>query len=349
MRALRYYQPGKIEIDSVPCPQIGPGEVLVKVSACGVCATDIKTYLHGHPKIKPGSVLGHEISGIIVEVNQTPTWREGMRVAVAPYVPCFQCDQCARGNFTQCSHLMDVQTDPGGFAEYVRVPARIVNSGLVVLPDQLSLLEATLAEPLACCIHGLEALKLNPLDRLLIIGDGPMGLLQAEAARAMQVKQIIVAGMTPDRLARAARIADVVIRVGETDMAAAVQAAAPGGADKVLVSVGNADVAQTAFRYVHKGGIINLFAGLPKEATLTINPGQIHYDEVTVMGTFGFAPAHFKKAVEWLAKKRIHTEGIITATVPLSDAKRTLQEVAEYRGIKSIITFSDKEELMGRE
>jgi L-iditol 2-dehydrogenase len=346
MQALRYYQPGKLEIEEIPCPQIIAGEVLVKVSACGVCATDIKTYLRGHPKIKPGTVLGHEISGVIVESNQSPAWLPGMRVAVAPYVPCYNCDQCKKGNFTQCDHLMDILTDPGGFAEFVRVPAHIVKYGLFVLPDNLSLIEATLAEPLACCIHGLEALKVTPLDRLLIIGDGPMGLLQAEAARAMGVNQIIVVGKTPARLERAAKTADLVIDAGEEDVAAAVQAAAPGGADKVLISVGNADVAQTAFHYVHKGGIVNLFAGLPKEAALTINPGQIHYDEISFIGSFGFAPDHFQKALEWLAQKKIHTEGIITAAVPLADAKSALRDVAEYRGIKSIITFSEKEMLM---
>ena len=318
----------------------------MKVSACGVCATDIKTYLRGHPKIKPGTVLGHEISGVIVEANQAADWQPGLRVAVAPYVPCFQCDQCQRGNFTQCDHLMDVLTDPGGFSEFVRVPAHIVKHGLVVLPDELSLVEATLAEPLACCIHGLEDLKVSSLDRVLIIGDGPMGLLQAEAARAMNVRQIIVVGKTPARLERAAKTADVVIHAGEMDVAAAVQAAAPGGADKVLISVGSAEVAQTAFQYVHKGGMVNLFAGLPKDAVLTVDPGQIHYDEVGFIGTFGFAPAHFKKAIEWLAQKRIHTEGIITATVPLSDARAAIRDVAEYRGIKSVITFSEKEELI---
>jgi L-iditol 2-dehydrogenase len=339
MKVLRYYQPGKVEVEEAALPVAGLGEVLVKVHACGVCATDIKTYLRGHPKFKPGSVLGHEISGEVVESNQAAGWRPGMRVAVAPYSPCYACDQCARGNYTQCERLMDEAVDPGGFSEYVRVSPRLVKYGLVELPENLSVLDAALAEPLACCFHGLEALKAGPQDSLLIIGDGVMGLLQAETARAMGVSKIILSGMTPARLARAKMIADVVIDASREDVYGAVQAASPGGAHKVLVSVGSGEVAQSAFQLVHKGGIINLFAGLPKDTELKVNPGLIHYDEVSLVGTFGFTPPQFRQAVEWLAKGKINLQGIITATARLEDAKTTLQEVAHYHGIKSVITF----------
>jgi len=340
MKVLRYYQPGKVEVEESALPVIGAGEVLVKVRACGVCATDIKTYLRGHPKFKPGSVLGHEISGEIVEVNQAAAWRPGMRVAVAPYAPCTTCDQCIRGNYTQCEHLMEEAVDPGGFSEYVRVTPRLVKYGLVELPESLSLLDGSLAEPLACCFHGLEALKAGPQDTLLIVGDGAMGLLQAETARAMGVSKIILSGMTPARLERAGKIADVVIDASREDVFAAVQKVSPGGANKVMVSVGSGEVAQSAFQLVHKGGMINLFAGLPKDSELKVSPALIHYDEVTLVGTYGFTPPQFHQAVEWLAQKKINTQGIITATARLEDAKATLQAVAEYRGIKSVITFA---------
>jgi len=341
MQALRYYQPGKIEVEDIPRPVLNPGEILVRAQACGVCATDIKTYLRGHPKFKPGIVLGHEMTGVIEEVNQVEQWQAGMRVAVAPYVPCYNCDQCSRGNFTQCEYLMVQAADPGGFAEYVRVPPRLVKYGLVHLPDALSLVEASLSEPLGCVLHGLEALKIEPRDTLLIVGDGTMGLLQAEAARALGVHQIILSGATPARLGRAARVADLVIDASQEDVYTAVQKACPGGANKVLVSVGSAEVAQSAFRLVHKGGIINLFAGLPKETELKFNPALVHYDEVTILGTFGFTPSHFHTAVQWLAEKKIATDGIITGTYPLAQARTAFQDAAEFRGIKSIITMGE--------
>ena len=339
MKALRYYQPGKIEIEEIAKPALNPGEILVRAYACGVCATDIKTFLRGHPMFKPGIVLGHEMTGVIEEVNQVEGWQVGMRVAVAPYVPCYECDQCARGNYTQCENLMDQAADPGGFAEFVRVPPRLIKYGLAHLPDDLSLIDASLSEPLGCVIHGMEALKIEPRDTLLIIGDGTMGLLQAEAARALGVKCIILSGMTPARLARAAKIADVVINASQEDVYEAVQKVSPGGANKVLVSVGNGEVAQSAFRLVHRGGMINLFAGLPRDTELKFNPALVHYDEVTILGTFGFAPSHFHTAVKWLAEKKITTAGIITGTYPLAEARAAFTDAAEFRGIKSIITM----------
>lgn len=193
MRVLRYYEPGKIQREDNPPPQIGPGEALVKVYYCGVCATDLKTYLRGHPKIKPGAVLGHEVSGVIIETKQTPGWSVGQRVAVAPYAPCGKCESCRLGFFTQCEHLFEVGIDPGGFSEFIRVPARLVQTGMVALPENLSLVEAALSEPVACCLHGLEVLNLRPVDSLLIVGDGTMGLLQAEIARSMKVEKIVLA------------------------------------------------------------------------------------------------------------------------------------------------------------
>jgi L-iditol 2-dehydrogenase len=341
MKALRYYQPGKIEIEEMPRPVLSPGEILVRAQACGICATDIKTFVRGHAMFQPGTVLGHEMAGVIEEVNQVDGWQPGMRVAVAPYVPCNNCDQCARGNFTQCEHLMDYGAVPGGFAEFVRLPPRLVSYGLAHIPEQLSIIDASLSEPLGCVIHGMEALKIEPRDSLLIIGDGPMGLLQAEAARAIGVHQVLLSGMTPARLARAARIADVVIDASQQDVYEAVQKACPGGANKVLVTVGSGDVAQSAFRLVHRGGMINLFAGLPKDTELKFNPALVHYEEVTILGTFGFAPSHFHTAVKWLAEKKISVEGIITGTYPLSDAKAAFRDAAEFHGIKSIITLGD--------
>jgi L-iditol 2-dehydrogenase len=343
MKALRYYGPGKVEIEELTPPKPQPGEVLIRVSACGVCATDVKTVRRGHPKIKPGAVLGHEISGIIEEVNQVSEWKPGDRVAAAPYAPCGECEQCQRGQFTLCDHLMDEGFNPGGFAEYVVIPARIVKKGLFSVPGNLSLLEASLAEPLGCCLHGLEVLDIEPRDTLLIIGDGPMGLLQAEAARALGVRQILLTGMIPMRLERAAKIADAVIDASKEDVAAAVKRLCPGGAHKILVSVGDTEVAQTAFRYVHKGGTINLFAGLPKGVNLSIDPNQIHYDEVRLVGSFGLSPQHFHQAIDLLANHKVNVTGIVTATIPITGVLSAIQDVAEFRGIKSIVEFGEKE------
>ncbi len=346
MKALRYYEPGKVEIEDMAPPTPLPGEVLVRVQACGVCATDIKTIRRGHPKIKPGSVIGHEVSGVISVVNKVEGWQPGDRVAIAPYAPCGECHACQQGHFTLCDHLMEQGFNPGGFAEYITIPPRIVQKGLFAIPDGLSFEHAALAEPLGCCLHGLETLNINPDDRLLIIGDGPMGLLQAEAARALGVRQIVQTGMIPARLERAAQVVDMVIDASKEDIAARIQQIYPGGADKIIVSVGDSALAETAFNYIHKGGTINLFAGLPGGVKLNINPYQIHYDEVRLVGSFGLTPQNFQQAIHFLATEKVNVAGIITATIPIQEIFEAIENVTEFRGIKTVVKFGEEDEPM---
>ncbi len=341
MKALKYAGPGQAEVEDMPTPTSGPGEVVIAVRACGVCATDVKTYMRGHPKIRPGSVLGHEIAGLVVEANGAAGLRAGDRVAVAPYVPCGGCSQCARRRYSLCEHLFDVRLEPGGFSEFLRAPQPIVTSGLLALPDGLSFVEASFTEPLACCLHGMEMLNLRAGESLLIVGDGPMGLLQAELGRLFGASPIILSGMMPERLAHAARVADRVIDAQREDVAAAVRSLTGAGADKVMVSVGAAAAAQAALSLVRKGGAINLFAGMPSEAQLTIDVNRIHYDELMLLGSFGFAPEHFQRALELLARRQVNVADLVTATVPLSGVKAALEAAAQHRGIKTVVVFEE--------
>ena len=343
MKALRYFGPGKAEIEEIDRPTPQAGEILIRTVACGVCATDVKTVRRGHPKIKPGTVIGHEVSGVILDANGVAGWRAGDRVAAAPYAPCGACRSCQRGQFTLCDRLMEEAFNPGGFAEYIALPPRIVQKGLFKVPASLSMELAALAEPLGCCLHALQVMDIQPHDRLLIIGDGPMGLMQAEAARALGVGQIILSGTIPMRLERAARTAEAVIDASREDVAARLQQLWPAGADMVLVSVGDAAVAESAFRYVHKGGTINLFAGLPRDTQISVDPYQIHYNEVRLLGSFGLAPQHFQQAIELMANGKVNMEGIVTATVPISGVIDAINNVAEFRGIKSIVKFGEED------
>lgn len=341
MKALRYYGPGKVEIEEAPIPEIESGEVLVQVQACGLCATDVKTYLRGHPKIEPGAVLGHEIAGVVAGVNGLDSWKAGDRVAVAPYAPCGECRSCRRGRFTLCDRLFEQAIDPGGFAEFVRVPARLVRQGLYRIPEGVSFAYASLLEPLACCIHGLEALQLEPDDVFLVIGDGPMGLLQAEIARSMGVKQIILSGMVTERLERARQIADIVVDIRRQSLDEVLGQVAPGGADKVIVSVGAPKVAEAAVSYVQKGGILNVYAGMPKDDPVSVDLNRIHYDEIRLVGTFGLAPAHFQKALDLLAQRRVNIEGIISGSIALEDFDQAIDDLKSYRAVKYVVEFKD--------
>jgi len=344
MKALFYLGPGRAEIQEMAIPEIGPDEVLVKVKACGICATDVKVYRYGHPLIQPKSVLGHEITGCIAMMGPDVVgWRKGDRVVVAPYVPCGFCDDCRRGRFTLCQHLFENAVEPGGFSEYLRVSAPVVRQGMLPLPENVDFITGTLTEPLACCLHGLQAMEVGRGDSLLIIGDGPMGLLQAGVGRMLGAEPVIVAGLTPHRLAWASQVADIVVNVTEQNLEGVIKRVTTGaGVDKLIVSVGEARVIEQGLDLVRRGGMINVFAGLSGNARVSIDANRIHYDEIRILGTFGFAPDQFKRALEVIAQGGIKLEGFITRTVTLEQAVEAMEAAAHYEGIKTVVVMGER-------
>ena len=336
MKVLKYLGPRRVEIGEMPCPTIGAGEVLVRLQACGVCATDVKTFLRGHPHIPAGSVLGHEMTGVIAE-SRAEGWRVGERVVVAPYVPCDDCSYCARGQFTLCQNLYASSAQPGGFSEFLRVPPRLAQKGLFRLPETLDFALGSLVEPIACAIFGLDALALKQGESFLIIGDGPMGLMQAILAREIGASPIVLAGMTAPRLALAARYADYVVNVAEANLQDAIKTLTHGECmDKVIVSVGQAEVAENALSLVRRGGSINFFAGLPSGSRLNLDSNRIHYDQVKLVGTSGFAPTHFARALQALTRNPAAFQPLITRKVSMDGIEVALLDSARYEGIKTV-------------
>jgi len=336
MKAARYLGPGRLSIEDVDPPTIGEGEVLVRMHACGVCGTDVKTYVRGHALIQPGSVLGHEIAGT-VSATRHHGFEVGQRVAVGPYAPCNACEACARGHPSLCANLGADFAEPGGFAEWIRVPRRLADQVMFVLPDEMSFETASLTEPLACCVHGLRVAGFRPGASVLIIGDGPMGLLQAGLARAWGAGSIMVSGLTPNRLEFARGIADVVVDASQEDLAAAVRRWQPDGAETTLVSVASVDALEQAIALAVKGGAVNVFAGMPKDQTLGLDLRRVHYDEVRVVGSFGYGPADFRDAFDLLSEGRMPLEGFITDRVAIADVESALRAAANHQGIKTVV------------
>lgn len=342
MKSLKYYGPGSIRLEDVPVPKVVAGEVLVKVDACGICATDLKTFLRGHPKIRPGSGLGHEISGTVVECPESSKWHSGMRVTVAPYAPCGSCAQCAKRRYSLCPNLFDELLDPGGFSEFVRVPRRLAAEGMIALPGPVPSDANCLGEPVACCLHAFASFSLAAGESLVIIGDGVMGLLQAEIARVRGVRPIILSGMTPGRLAMAKGIAHTVVDARDEDVTAVVLRETGGeGADKVMVSVADTRAAELAVKLVRKGGAINLFAGMPTGSTLALDMNRIHYDEILLTGSFGFGPDDFREAVALITGGKLNVAQFVTASVPLSETVDALEKLSRQEGIKTIVRCGD--------
>jgi L-iditol 2-dehydrogenase len=336
MKAARYQGPRRMAVENLPEPLCGDGEVLLEMKACGICGTDVKTYVRGHPLIPPGSVLGHEVAGVIVE-SRHPDFKPGDRVVAAPYAPCLTCSMCRRHLFSLCENLFESSIEPGGFAEFVRVRKRVADQALIKLPAHLDYMTASLAEPLGCCFHGLEALDLQAGQSLLILGDGPMGLLQAALGKTLGASPVFLSGITPHRLDFAHQFADVVVDVSKQELAETLKKHGSDGPEKIIVSVGSVEVVQDALQLVAKGGTVNIFAGMPKDAVLTLPMNRIHYDEIRVVGTFGFCPQHFRQAVDILGRRHTDLAGIFTHTVTLEEIEAALQAASRYEGIKGVV------------
>ena len=336
MKVARYLGPGSLAIEEMPVPTIADGEVLVKVRACGVCGTDVKTYVRGHPRIGPGSVLGHEVAGEVVE-SRHPRFSPGQRVALGPYAPCGRCAACRRGRFSLCSELGSAFAEPGGFAEYVKVPRRLADLVMFAIPETMSFELASLAEPLACCVHGLEALSMPQGASLLIVGDGPMGLMQASIAAAFGAGHVVVAGATTHRLEVAAELADATIDVNKTTLVEAARKHFPDGPDAVMVSVASQQALGEAMELVADGGAVNVFAGMPKGETFPLDLERVHYDEVRVVGTFGYGPDDFSRALELLVDRGAVLERLITDRVKLADVEEALQAASRQAGVKTLV------------
>ena len=209
------------------------------------------------------------------------------------------------------------------------------------LSETDDLVALTLAEPLACCYHGFGALGLRAGDSVLIIGDGPMGLLQAALARHLGASTVTLAGMTPERLAWARTRADHVVDVSTVDLSEAVKAAGHAkGFDRVMVSIAQPDAVGLAISLAGRGGSVNLFAGLPRDTRLSVDAFRIHYEEVALVGTFGFGTPDFASAAEALATRALDLDGYITRTVALENLEGAFADSAAYRGIKTVAVFA---------
>lgn len=342
MKASVYYGPRDVRLEEVEIPRIEAKELLVKVHVCGVCGTDVKTVLRGHPLIKPPTVLGHEIAGEIVEVGKDVVGHMvGERVVVAPYAPDNTCYYCLHGQYTLCSRLYDEKPMPGGFAEFVKVPPNIVKKGTLKIPKHVSYEEAALTEPLACCLHGVEACHIGEGDSVAIVGDGPIGLMHLQLAKVKGAARILLSGQLDDRLKLARELgADVTINeTAEDPIKRVAEETENRGADAVIVAVGSITAAEQGLKLARKGGIINLFGGFPGGSELRLDPNLIHYSEVTVTGTFGFSHITFSKALQLISGRNVDVDKLITHRFRLDEILKAIEVSADRKGLKALLTI----------
>jgi L-iditol 2-dehydrogenase len=334
----RYYSRDNIRLEEMPIPEIGPGELLVQMKACGLCGSDLMSW---YADEKAPTVLGHEPTGVVVEVGAgVEQFAAGDRVFLHHHVPCFTCHYCTRGSYTLCDTFKATHLDPGGFAEFIRVPALNVERDVLHLPDEMSFEEGTMIEPLATCIRGIERSGLQKGDTVAVLGAGVSGLSLLQLARLWGATKIVATDLVDYRLDMARHLgADVAIHADE-DVIAQVRDLNEGrGADVVYVCVGHLKVMEQALALVEKGGTVLFFAPTPPAAILPVSPHRLLFEEVTVTGTYSCTPQETRLSHKLIATERVNVRDLITHRFHLAGLGEAIALAAKAQeSLKIIVT-----------
>lgn len=346
MKAAVFRSPGVIEIDDIPVPEIGAGDVLVRVRAASICGTDLRIMKHGHFRIPSGvhRVLGHEVAGEIVDAGaDVAGFAVGDRVSVVPNVGCGRCRMCRRGLNQLCPdyEAFGITMD-GGFEEFMRVPeAAIARGNLKHIPDALSFEEAAILEPMACCLHGQRKVDLAADDVVVIVGAGPIGCFHALLAKRQGAGTVIVANTRQPRLEIARRMgADVTINVSQQDLREEVHRITGGeGADVVITCVSKPEVIAGATDLIGRLGRINVFSGLGDQARPAIDVNSLHYREQLITGTTGASVDDYGDVMALAASPDVDLSPVITDRFGLDDIHAAMTQSASGTGMKSVLLF----------
>ncbi len=338
MRVAMYYNNKDIRVEDIPTPRIGPGELLVRIDASGICGSDV---LEWYRVKKAPLVLGHEIAGEVVEVGDgVDRYKKGDRVVSSHHVPCNTCRFCLKGHHTVCDTLRRTNFDPGGFAEYVRLPAINVDRGVYLIPDGVSFEEASFAEPLACVLRAQRIAGLGPGDAVLVIGSGIAGLLHIQLARATGAGRVVATDINEARLAAAKRFgADTVIHANE-DVLAELKRVNDGWlADKVIVCTGAKSANSQALGLVERGGTVLFFAPTDPGVTIPVSINDLFFrNDITLSTSYAGSPADHVIALELIRARRVRVSDMITHRLGLAETAKGFQLVAEASdSIKVII------------
>jgi L-iditol 2-dehydrogenase len=332
-----YYNNRDVRLEEMPKPEIGPGELLVKVMASGICGSDVMEWY----RIKSAPrVLGHEITGEIVELGEgVKRYKVGDRVFVSHHVPCNTCHYCLNGHHTACETLHTTNYDPGGFAEYLRVPRINVDRGVFLLPDEVSFEEGVFIEPLACVVRGQRVARLQPSQTVLVLGSGISGLLHIALASASGAGRIVATDINEYRLNAARRFgADVVIHA-EEDVPGRVRQVNDGRlADLVIVCTGAFPAFIQALQSVDRGGTVLFFAPTEPGVTLPVPINDFWRKGITLMPSYGGSPLDITVAIELIRARRVPVHEMITHRLSLEETGLGFQLVAKAgESIKVII------------
>jgi len=333
MKAAVYRGVNDVRLEEVPVPEIGPGEILVRVHTCGICGTDLKKIAagsHSAPRI-----FGHETAGVVAKVGEgVGEFATGERVVVFHHIPCGECYYCRHKTFAQCATYKRVgctagfEPSGGGFAEYVRVMDWIVKKGTVRIPDGVSFEQASFAEPMNTCIKGIKTLRLEPGETVLVMGQGPIGLILAILGKRAGAR-VITSDLYPARLTISKSLGlDATIDASRMDAVRAVRESTEGrGADAVILAVGGSSLIRPAMDATRPGGRVLLFAQTAHEEA-TIDLAAVCVDEKALLGSYSASVELQEESVRFVMDREIDLERLISHRFPLHRSVEALNLAA---------------------
>jgi L-iditol 2-dehydrogenase len=332
MTAAVLYGKEDLRIEQVPVPAAGPGEIVVSVAAALTCGTDLKVYRRGYHArmLKPPITFGHELAGVVVETGKGVTdFRIGDRVVALNSAPCDNCYYCKHNQQNLCDDLL---FNNGAYAEYIRIPARIVEKNTLLVPDAVPLEHAALTEPLACVVRGLEETNAQPGDTVVVIGAGPIGLMFIHTAQLAGMH--VIAVVKRDEQIEAAKVfgAQQVIQTTTVkDVVAAVRHLTPKnrGVDVAIEAVATPATWQQAVEMVRKGGVVNFFGGCAAGTKVELDTNRLHYNDITLKASFHHTPATARKAFELIASGQFNCREYITGRAPLTHLDEVFRKLMD--------------------
>jgi L-iditol 2-dehydrogenase len=329
MRVAVYYHNKDVRIEERPVPQIGSGEMLVRVERSGICGSDVMEW---YRRPRAPAVLGHEIAGRIAACGKNARGhREGDRITAAHHVPCNSCPSCHSGHHTLCETLHRTNFDPGGFAEYIRLTPLHVDQGVFALPDTLSDEEAVFVEPLACVLRGQRRAGLRKAQSVLVVGSGMAGILHVKLARAVGGAPIVAVDVHPFRLEAARRAGADSVLPADVGWADRFRETTGGTlADLVIVCTGSEAALTQALRVVAPGGTVLFFAPATPAYALPLQFNETFWrTDLTLTTSYGASPSDYAEALALLGAKQVQVTDMISHRLALSDVALGFRLVTE--------------------
>jgi L-iditol 2-dehydrogenase len=336
MTAAVLYGKEDIKIEQVPIPKVGKGEVLVKVAVALTDGTDLKVFQRGyHAKmIVPPALFGHELAGTIVEVGEgVKNFRKGMRVVALNSAPCGACYFCRRAQENLCEDLL---FNNGAYAEYIKIPERIVRKNMLEVPNDVSFEAAAMTEPLACVVRGLDETNAKIGDVVAVIGGGPIGLSFMQVARIAGCHVIAVVKHEQQVAAAKHFGAHEVVQISKApDAVEAVRALTPDrrGADIVIEAVARPQTWEWSVDMVRRGGVVNFFGGPPKGTMVSFDTNRLHYSDITLKASFHHTPATVRKAFRLICEGKVKSADYVTGQASLTNLSDVLKRMLDRGSI----------------